>query len=172
MFSEAGSDSCVFCDGGKSLRAEVQPADESRGKRPPKDCGPRLTQKRKRNLSLATYIRRHGLIHRSPPVGRQWLAFPIDTPGLPHMQDTHQISFSDVSSLTIRLSFGDRPVLAPEYAVKAPLDVMAEPDSYTWLMSQLAVLQTEGIDFLGGGNYQCILVQGSDGGVWNLRNSW
>lgn len=41
----------------------------------------------------------------------------------------HQISFSDVVSLTIRLSEGERPVLAPEYAVKAPEDVMAVPVS-------------------------------------------
>lgn len=41
----------------------------------------------------------------------------------------HQMSFSEFSSLTIRLSSGERPVFAPEYAVSAPLDVMAEPDS-------------------------------------------
>lgn len=41
----------------------------------------------------------------------------------------HQISFSEPSSLTIRLSRGERPVLAPEYAVKAPVEVMAEPVS-------------------------------------------
>ena len=39
------------------------------------------------------------------------------------------MSFSDDSSLTIRLSNGDLPVFLPEYAVKAPLDVMAEPVS-------------------------------------------
>ena len=43
----------------------------------------------------------------------------------------HQTSFSEPSSLTIRLSRGERPVLAPEYAVKAPVEVMAEPVSYT-----------------------------------------
>ena len=43
----------------------------------------------------------------------------------------HQTSFFDESSSTIRLSEGDRPVLAPEYADSAPVDVMAEPDSYT-----------------------------------------
>jgi hypothetical protein len=41
----------------------------------------------------------------------------------------HQISFSELGSLTIRLSRGDRPVFAPEYAVRAPVDVMAEPVS-------------------------------------------
>ena len=43
----------------------------------------------------------------------------------------HQTSFSEPSSFTIRLSRGERPVLAPEYAVKAPVEVMAEPVSYT-----------------------------------------
>lgn len=43
----------------------------------------------------------------------------------------HQTSFSELGSFTIRLSSGDRPVLAPEYAVKAPVDVMAVPVSYT-----------------------------------------
>lgn len=41
----------------------------------------------------------------------------------------HQMSFLELSSSTIRLSSGERPVLAPEYAVKAPVDVMAEPVS-------------------------------------------
>lgn len=43
----------------------------------------------------------------------------------------HQTSFSEVASLTIRLSSGDRPVFAPENAVNAPVEVMAEPVSYT-----------------------------------------
>lgn len=42
---------------------------------------------------------------------------------------TYQISFSDDSSLTIRLSNGDRPVFLPEYAVRAPLEVIAVPVS-------------------------------------------
>lgn len=41
----------------------------------------------------------------------------------------HQTSFSELGSLTIRLSSGERPVFAPENAVKAPFDVIAEPDS-------------------------------------------
>jgi hypothetical protein len=41
------------------------------------------------------------------------------------------MSFSDVGSFTIRLSMGDRPVFLPEYAVKAPVDVIAVPVSYT-----------------------------------------
>ena len=41
----------------------------------------------------------------------------------------HQTSFSEDSSLTIRLSDGERPVLAPEYALRAPLEVIAEPVS-------------------------------------------
>jgi hypothetical protein len=31
--------------------------------------------------------------------------------------------------LTIRLSRGDRPVFAPEYAVRAPVEVIADPVS-------------------------------------------
>lgn len=41
----------------------------------------------------------------------------------------HQISFSEPASRTIRLSEGERPVFAPEYAERAPVDVMAEPVS-------------------------------------------
>lgn len=43
----------------------------------------------------------------------------------------HQTSFSELSSCTMRLSEGDRPVFAPEYADKAPLEVIADPVSYT-----------------------------------------
>jgi hypothetical protein len=43
----------------------------------------------------------------------------------------HQMSFSELGSFTIRLSNGERPVFAPEYAVRAPVDVMAEPVSNT-----------------------------------------
>lgn len=41
----------------------------------------------------------------------------------------HQISFLDESSSTMRLSEGERPVFSPEYAERAPDDVMAEPVS-------------------------------------------
>lgn len=41
----------------------------------------------------------------------------------------HQTSCSEPGSRTMRLSRGERPVLAPENAVKAPVDVMAEPVS-------------------------------------------
>jgi hypothetical protein len=41
----------------------------------------------------------------------------------------HHTSFSDPSSFTMRLSSGDRPVFAPEYAVKAPVEVIADPVS-------------------------------------------
>ena len=41
----------------------------------------------------------------------------------------HHISLSDISSLTILLSDGERPVFAPEYAERAPDEVMAEPVS-------------------------------------------
>ena len=54
----------------------------------------------------------------------------------------HHTSFSEPSSFTIRLSRGERPVLAPEYAVKAPVEVMAEPVSYTKASSYSAA--TEG----------------------------
>ena len=43
----------------------------------------------------------------------------------------HQTFFEDSSSFTIRLSDGDLPVLAPEYADKAPEEVIADPVSYT-----------------------------------------
>ena len=55
----------------------------------------------------------------------------------------HQTSFSDPSSLTIRLSKGERPVFAPEYAVNAPVEVIAEPVSYTRASSYNAA--TEGL---------------------------
>ena len=41
----------------------------------------------------------------------------------------HQTSFSELGSFTIRLSEGDRPVFAPEYADSAPDAVMADPVS-------------------------------------------
>lgn len=41
----------------------------------------------------------------------------------------HHILSVDVSSSTIRLSFGDLPVLAPEEVAIAPALVIAEPDS-------------------------------------------
>jgi hypothetical protein len=41
----------------------------------------------------------------------------------------HHTSFSDPSSFTMRLSKGERPVFAPEYAVIAPVEVIAEPVS-------------------------------------------
>ncbi len=55
----------------------------------------------------------------------------------------HHTSFSDPSSFTIRLSSGERPVLAPEYAVSAPVEVIAEPVSYTRASSYRAA--TEGL---------------------------
>lgn len=41
----------------------------------------------------------------------------------------HQTSSLDPGSFTIRLSDGERPVFAPEYAERAPVEVMAEPVS-------------------------------------------
>lgn len=42
----------------------------------------------------------------------------------------HQRSSSVVSSLTTRLSLGERPVFAPERVASAPVDVMNDPFSY------------------------------------------
>ena len=55
----------------------------------------------------------------------------------------HQISFFDESSSTMRLSEGERPVFSPEYAERAPEDVIAEPVSYTRASSYRAA--TEGL---------------------------
>lgn len=41
----------------------------------------------------------------------------------------HHTSSCEPSSLTMRLSEGDRPVFAPEYADNAPDEVMADPVS-------------------------------------------
>jgi hypothetical protein len=41
----------------------------------------------------------------------------------------HQTSLSELASCTIRLSEGERPVFAPEYADNAPEAVMADPVS-------------------------------------------
>lgn len=57
----------------------------------------------------------------------------------------YQMSCSEVSSFTMRLSRGDRPVLAPEYAVNAPLEAMAEPISYTRASSYKAATDGLGI---------------------------
>ena len=42
----------------------------------------------------------------------------------------HQSSDAVVSSLTTRLSLGDRPVLAPDNVANAPVDVTNDPFSY------------------------------------------
>src|SRR5437667_437740 len=72
-----------------------------------------------------TYFGWHGLVDGSPPVSVS--ATPLH--GIHRTSQTYQMSFSDVGSLTILLSSGERPVLAPEYAVRAPVDVIADPDS-------------------------------------------
>ena len=59
----------------------------------------------------------------------------------------HQTSFSEPGSFTMRLSDGDRPVFAPEYALKAPVEVIAEPVSYTRASSYKAA--TEGFAIYG-----------------------
>lgn len=55
----------------------------------------------------------------------------------------HQTSFDDSSSFTIRLSDGDLPVFAPEYADSAPEEVIADPVSYTKASSYSAA--TDGL---------------------------
>lgn len=57
----------------------------------------------------------------------------------------HQMSCSEDDSFTMRLSRGDRPVFAPEYAVNAPLEAMAEPISYTRASSYKAATDGLGI---------------------------
>ena len=52
----------------------------------------------------------------------------------------HHTSFSEPGSWTIRLSSGERPVFAPENAVNAPVDVIAEPVSYTSASSYNAAI--------------------------------
>lgn len=82
---------------------------------------------------ILPYLWRHGFINGSPPVQKLRVSRVVilmcekkdKTP-------TYQISFSDDGSFTTLLSDGDRPVFAPEYAVKAPLDAIAEPISYTF----------------------------------------
>lgn len=56
---------------------------------------------------------------------------PLTSGDIGLLTGPHQTSFSEPGSLTIRLSRGDRPILAPEYAVRAPEEVMAVPNSYT-----------------------------------------
>lgn len=69
----------------------------------------------------------------------------------------HHTSFSEPGSFTMRLSRGERPVLAPEYAVSAPVEVMADPVSYTRASSYRAA--TEGLPI-------CIGVSGlAEGGT-------
>lgn len=45
----------------------------------------------------------------------------------------HQILSVEVSSSTILLSFGERPVFFPDEVAIAPADVIAEPDSLSVL---------------------------------------
>lgn len=64
----------------------------------------------------------------------------------------HTFSFEPASS-TIRLSEGERPVFAPEYADRAPLDVIAEPVSYTRASSYSA--GTDGLAIWKGLSTRC-----------------
>ncbi len=61
------------------------------------------------------------------------------------------MSFSELGSLTILLSEGDRPVFAPEYAVKAPDEEIAVPISYTFVhvLVRCGMLVAEGIGAAG-----------------------
>ena len=68
----------------------------------------------------------------------------------------HQISSLESGSSTIRLSNGDRPVLDPEYAVRAPVEVMAEPVSYTRASSYSAATEGLAICFEGEHGQRCI----------------
>ena len=54
----------------------------------------------------------------------------------------HQSSLSVFSSLTTRLSFGDRPVLAPERVASAPTEVKNEPFSYLMACSYNSIKTT------------------------------
>ena len=78
------------------------------------------------NQVVRTYIWSHWLVHRS--ARERQLACVCEARGIV-ITYPHQISFSDPGSFTILLSRGDRPVFAPEYAVRAPDEVMAEPVS-------------------------------------------
>jgi hypothetical protein len=77
------------------------------------------------------YLRRHGLVDGSPPMKTILSAKSSRAARIRRTLGAYQMWFSDEGSLTIRLSRGERPVLAPEYAVRAPLEVMAVPVSYT-----------------------------------------
>jgi hypothetical protein len=82
-----------------------------------------------------SYLSGHGFVDGSPPrksqsdivvrLMMQVRMWQKDESG------TYQMSFSELGSFTIRLSMGDLPVFLPEYAVKAPDEVIAVPVSYT-----------------------------------------
>lgn len=55
------------------------------------------------------------------------------------------MSLSELGSLTILLSEGDRPVFFPEYAVNAPEEEIAVPISYTRASSYNAATEGLGI---------------------------
>ena len=86
---------------------------------------PRQTQRTASGSLIGDVLKQFSRITRS--IRQKGLALTWGDIGL--FTGPHQISFSEFSSFTIRLSSGERPVFAPEYAVSAPLDVMAEPDS-------------------------------------------
>ena len=57
------------------------------------------------------------------------LAWKLTSGDIGLLTGPHQTSLSDPGSFTTRLSKGERPVLAPEYADKAPVEVIAVPCS-------------------------------------------
>lgn len=57
------------------------------------------------------------------------IMMPLTSGDIGLLTGPHQMLFLELSSSTTRLSEGERPVLAPEYAERAPVDVMAEPVS-------------------------------------------
>lgn len=59
----------------------------------------------------------------------QNINIPLTSGAIALFTGPHQMSFSELGSLTIRLSSGERPVFAPDEVVNAPVEVIAEPDS-------------------------------------------
>ena len=82
-----------------------------------------------RMLVVSARRQRHQARPRRRRAAKQAMAWPRARDG----GDTHlphQSSCAAASSLTTRLSLGERPVLAPDSVASAPVDVMNEPFSY------------------------------------------
>lgn len=78
-------------------------------------------------VAASPNARRPSLSHMRGATEQKKISLTSGVIGL--LTGPHQTSFSELASLTIRLSSGERPVFAPENAVKAPVEVMAEPVS-------------------------------------------